>query len=276
MRSIAVINQKGGVGKTTSSVNLAAALAESGRRVCLLDLDPQAHASLHLGIAAHGDSPSMYEVLCGDVALEQARQTVENHPNISVVPSNLDLAAAELELAGEVGREMILRDRLAEDHQSFDYLILDCPPSLGVLTLNALVAVQEVFLPLQPHFLALHGLSKLLRTVEVVSRRLNSRLRLTGVMLCMYESNTRLAAEVSTDVDEFFQVSKSSRDFFRQAKFFETRIRRNIRLAEAPSFGQSIFQYAPESNGAADYRALAQEVLAQEATAIEPKLSRVA
>lgn len=276
MRSIAVINQKGGVGKTTSSVNLAAALAESGRRVCLLDLDPQAHASLHLGIAAHGDSPSMYEVLCGDVALEQARQTVENHPNISVVPSNLDLAAAELELAGEVGREMILRDRLAEDHQSFDYLILDCPPSLGVLTLNALVAVQEVFLPLQPHFLALHGLSKLLRTVEVVSRRLNSRLRLTGVMLCMYESNTRLAAEVSTDVDEFFQVSKSSRDFFRQAKFFETRIRRNIRLAEAPSFGKSIFQYAPESNGAADYRALAQEVLAQEATATEPKLSRVA
>lgn len=276
MRSIAVINQKGGVGKTTSSVNLAAALAESGRRVCLLDLDPQAHASLHLGIAAHGDSPSMYEVLCGDVALEQARQTVENHPNISVVPSNLDLAAAELELAGEVGREMILRDRLAEDHQSIDYLILDCPPSLGVLTLNALVAVQEVFLPLQPHFLALHGLSKLLRTVEVVSRRLNSRLRLTGVMLCMYESNTRLAAEVSTDVDEFFQVSKSSRDFFRQAKFFETRIRRNIRLAEAPSFGQSIFQYAPESNGAADYRALAQEVLAQEATATEPKLSRVA
>ncbi|MEC7680009.1 MAG: ParA family protein [Planctomycetota bacterium] len=276
MRSIAVINQKGGVGKTTSSVNLAAALAESGRRVCLLDLDPQAHASLHLGIAAHGDSPSMYEVLCGDAALEQARQTVENHPNISVVPSNLDLAAAELELAGEVGREMILRDRLAEDHQSFDYLILDCPPSLGVLTLNALVAVQEVFLPLQPHFLALHGLSKLLRTVEVVSRRLNSRLRLTGVMLCMYESNTRLAAEVSTDVDEFFQVSKSSRDFFRQAKFFETRIRRNIRLAEAPSFGQSIFQYAPESNGAADYRALAQEVLAQEATATEPKLSRVA
>ncbi|MEC8473095.1 MAG: ParA family protein [Planctomycetota bacterium] len=276
MRSIAVINQKGGVGKTTSSVNLAAALAESGRRVCLLDLDPQAHASLHLGIAAHGDSPSMYEVLCGDAALEQARQTVENHPNISVVPSNLDLAAAELELAGEVGREMILRDRLAEDHESFDYLILDCPPSLGVLTLNALVAVHEVFLPLQPHFLALHGLSKLLRTVEVVSRRLNSRLRLTGVMLCMYESNTRLAAEVSTDVNEFFQVGKNSRDFFRRAKFFETRIRRNIRLAEAPSFGQSIFQYAPESNGAADYLALAQEVLAQEAIATEPKLSRVA
>lgn len=240
MRSIAVINQKGGVGKTTSSVNLAAALAESGRRVCLLDMDPQAHASLHFGISAHGDSPSMYEVLCGDVSLEQARQTVKDCPLISVVPANLDLAAAELELAGEVGREMILKDRLEEDSEPFDYLILDCPPSLGVLTLNALVAVREVFLPLQPHFLALHGLSKLLRTIEVVSRRLNSKLRLTGVMLCMYDSNTRLAAEVSTDIDDFFHASKGSRDFFKQARFFETRIRRNIRLAEAPSFGQSI------------------------------------
>ncbi len=262
MRSIAVINQKGGVGKTTSSVNLAAALAKAGKSVCLLDLDPQAHASLHLGVTAHGDSPSMYEVLCGDVSLEQARQNASE--SISVVPSNLDLAAAELELAGEVGREMILRDRLAEDTGRFDYLILDCPPSLGVLTLNALVAVREVFLPLQPHFLALHGLSKLLRTVEVVSRRLNSRLRLTGVMLCMYDSNTRLAAEVSTDIDEFFHASKSSREFFKDACFFQTRIRRNIRLAEAPSFGQSIFEYAPESNGAADYRAIAEEVIAQE------------
>ena len=276
MRSIAVINQKGGVGKTTSSVNLAAALAESGRRVCLLDLDPQAHASLHFGITAHGDSPSMYEVLCGDASLEQARQQVDGNDLISVVPSNLDLAAAELELAGEVGREMILRDRLEEEQEPFDYLILDCPPSLGVLTLNALVAVREVFLPLQPHFLALHGLSKLLRTVEVVSRRLNSRLRLTGVMLCMYDSNTRLAAEVSTDVDEFFHASKSSRDFFNQAKFFETRIRRNIRLAEAPSFGQSIFQYAPDSNGAADYRALAAEVLAQESAGTAELISRAA
>ncbi|MCG8651023.1 MAG: ParA family protein, partial [Pirellulales bacterium] len=171
-----------------------------------------------------------------------------------------------LELAGEVGREMILRDKMLDDDQPFDYLVLDCPPSLGVLTVNALVAVSEVFLPLQPHFLALHGLSKLLRTVEVVSRRLNNNLRLSGVMLCMYDSNTRLAAEVSTDIDEFFQISKGAREFFSGAKFFETRIRRNIRLAEAPSFGQSIFQYASDSNGAADYRALAEEVLAQEAT----------
>jgi chromosome partitioning protein len=262
MRSIAVINQKGGVGKTTSSVNLAAALAQAGRRVCVLDLDPQAHASLHLGITAMDGEATMYEVLCGTASLAQARRQID--PQLWVVPSNLDLAAAELELAGEVGREMILRDKMQDDDAEFDYLILDCPPSLGVLTVNALVAVNEVFLPLQPHFLALHGLSKLLRTIEVVSRRLNDSLRLSGVMLCMYDSNTRLAAEVSTDIDEFFQVSKSGRDFFRQARFFETRIRRNIRLAEAPSFGQSIFQYAPESNGAIDYRALAEEVMAQE------------
>jgi len=270
MRSIAVINQKGGVGKTTSSVNLAAALASTGRRVLLIDLDPQAHASLHLGIAAINGEPSTYEILCGDASIADARQDVSE--TLSVIPANLDLAAAELELAGEVGREMILRDRLSEDPTPYDYLILDCPPSLGVLTVNALVAVKEVFLPLQPHFLALHGLSKLLRTIEVVSRRLNSQLRLSGVMLCMYDSNTRLAAEVSTDIDEFFQASGSGRDFVKYAKFFDTRIRRNIRLAEAPSFGQSIFQYAPESNGSADYQSLAEEVIAQEAIFAEKPL----
>ena len=168
-----------------------------------------------------------------------------------------------MELAGEVGREMILRDKLAVDTEAFDYLILDCPPSLGVLTINALVAVEEVFLPLQPHFLALHGLSKLLRTVDIVSRRLNNRLRLSGTVLCMYDSTTRLAAEVSSDVSEFFQANQSAEGVLNGAKFFQTRIRRNIRLAEAPSFGQSIFEYAPESNGAEDYRNLAEEVLEQ-------------
>jgi len=275
MRSIAVINQKGGVGKTTSAVNLAAALAQSGRRVCLMDLDPQAHASLHLGISEIDGEPSMYEVLCGDASIQQARRNVSEF--LSVVPANLDLAAAELELAGEVGREMILRDRMEDDDENFDYIILDCPPSLGVLTVNALVAVNEVFLPLQPHFLALHGLSKLLRTIEVVSRRLNAGLRLSGVVLCMYDSNTRLAAEVSTDIDEFFQASKGGREFFRNAQFFETRVRRNIRLAEAPSFGKSIFQYAPSSNGAIDYQSLADEVIAQEAKRTgNSKLSRAA
>ena len=217
-----------------------------------------------LHITAVGEQPSMYEILCGDASIADARRRVSDR--LSVVPSNLDLAAAELELAGEVGREMILRDRLDDDPEEFDYLILDCPPSLGVLTVNALVAVNEVFLPLQPHFLALHGLSKLLRTIEVVSRRLNDQLRLSGVMLCLFDSNTRLAAVVSTVIDEFFQATKGGRVFFCNAKFFDTRIRRNVRLAEAPSFGQPIFQYAPDSNGSADYLALAEEVIAQEQT----------
>lgn len=259
MRSLAVINQKGGVGKTTTAVNMAAALAEEGQRVCVIDLDPQAHASLHFGLSVVSDQPSVYEILCGDAEIADTRCWVNDR--LAVVPSNLDLAAAEMELASEVGREVILRDKLEVDPEEFDYLILDCPPSLGVLTVNALTAVGEVFLPLQPHFLALHGLSKLLKTIQIVSKRLNPGLRLSGVVLCMYESGTRLAAEVTRDVDEFLQMQSRDQGVWSGAKFFETRIRRNIRLAEAPSFGQSIFQYSPNSNGAEDYRNLAMEVL---------------
>ena len=259
MRSIAVLNQKGGVGKTTTAVNLSAALAASGQRVCLIDLDPQAHASLHLGLTPNGRDPSIYDVLTADVPLAEARKQVSD--NLWVVSSHIDLAAAEVELVGVVGREIILRDKLAEDAEQFDYLIIDCPPSLGILTLNALAAVDEVFLPLQPHFLALHGLSKLLQTIDLVARRLNDRLRLTGVILCLYESGTRLALEVSHDVEEFFAGS-DRRGPWADVQLFQTRIRRNIRLAEAPSFGQSIFQYAPDSNGAEDYQRLAEEVLA--------------
>lgn len=259
MRSMAVINQKGGVGKTTSAVNLAASLAEQGSRVCVIDLDPQAHASLHLGLSVVDGQTSVYDVLCGDASLDDARVWIND--NLAVVPSNLDLAAAEMELAGEVGREVILRDRLDVDPEDFDFLILDCPPSLGVLTLNALTAVNEVFLPLQPHFLALHGLSKLLKTIEIVAKRLNPELHLGGVVLCMYDSGTRLAAEVTRDVEEFLGLQSQSEGVWAGAKFFQTRVRRNIRLAEAPSFGQSIFQYAPNSNGAEDYHNLACEVL---------------
>ncbi len=259
MRKIAVINQKGGVGKTTTAVNLSAALAEAGKRVCVIDLDPQAHASLHLGISVVGDQTNVYDVLCGDASIADARRWVS--PSLAVVPANLDLAAAEMELAGEVGREVILRDKLEVDHEPFDYIILDCPPSLGVLTLNALTSVDEVFLPLQPHFLALHGLSKLLRTIEIVAKRLNPGLRLSGVVLCMYESSTRLAAEVTRDVEEFLRLQSAGSTVWAGARFFETKIRRNIRLAEAPSFGQSIVEYAPTSNGAEDYRNLAAEFL---------------
>ncbi|MEM7313432.1 MAG: AAA family ATPase, partial [Planctomycetota bacterium] len=266
MRSIAIINQKGGVGKTTTAVNLSAALAAEGKRVCLIDLDPQAHASLHFGVVPTDQTASIYDVLMDEAELGDV--SVEVSDGLTVIPSHLDLAAAELELAGEVGRELILRDRMAAAEIVADYLLIDCPPSLGILTLNALTAVREVFLPLQPHFLALHGLSKLLGTIDIVSRRLNPGLELTGLVFCMYESGTRLAAEVSRDVNQFFEEVDDPSSPWAHAQPFATRIRRNIRLAEAPSFGQSIFEYASESNGAADYKALAEEVLLQEVSSL--------
>ncbi len=260
MRSIAIINQKGGVGKTTTAVNLSAALAQSGKRVCVIDMDPQAHASLHLGFAMGENDLSVYNVLVGDAALADVRHQAGD--NLWLVPSQLDLAAVELELASEVGREIILSDRMQEDTAEFDYVILDCPPSLGILTLNALTTVHEVFLPLQPHFLALHGLSKLMKTIDIVAKRLNQQLKLTGVMFCMYETGTRLAAEVSGDVTKFLGQGTSRNCPWDDAHIFDTKIRRNIRLAEAPSYGQSIFEYSPGSPGAADYRKMADEVLA--------------
>lgn len=266
MRRIAILNQKGGVGKTTTAVNLAAALAEMGRRVCVLDLDPQAHATTHLGLEPDGERPSVYDVLVSGRSLADARREVA--PNLSVVGSDINLAAAEVELAGVVGREVILRDALHQDALSgddpaFDFLIMDCAPSLGVLTLNALAAAQEVFIPLQPHFLALHGLGKLLETTALVSRRINPTLKVAGVVLCLYESATRLAAEVVGDLEEYLLRSRSHNVPWAAARIFESRIRRNIKLAECPSFGTSILAYAPTSNGAADYRALAREVLGE-------------
>jgi len=263
MRKIAIINQKGGVGKTATAVNLSAALAASGRKVCLVDMDPQAHATLHVGVSPGRDDQSVYDVLTGSTSLGEVRREVGE--NLWLIGSHINLAAAEVELAGVVGREVILRDKLAEDTADFDYFILDCPPSLGVLTLNALTTVDEVFIPLQPHFLALHGLSKLLETIGLVARRLNPRLTLTGVLLCLYESGTNLALEISEDVERFLAVQSERRNTpWSDAQLFHTRIRRNIRLAEAPSFGQTILDYAPDCNGAEDYQTLAREILDKE------------
>ena len=259
MRSIAIMNQKGGVGKTTTAVNVSAALAATGAKVCLIDLDPQAHATLHLGVEPEAEMESIYDVLVDNLSLAEVRREISE--NLYLVPSHLDLAAAEFELAGVVGREMILRDKLRNDDLKFDFILIDCPPSLGVLTLNALTAVEEVFIPLQPHFFALHGLSKLLQTIDLVSRRLNNRLMLSGIILCIYDATTRLAAEVSDDVDAFFQDQAGSEMPWSNAKTFSSKIRKNIRLAESPSFGKPIFEYAPKSNGAEDYLALAQEIL---------------
>ncbi len=259
MRRIAVINQKGGVGKTTTSVNLSAALARLGYRVCLFDLDPQAHATTHLGLTPTGDGPSMYDVLVNSRALSEVRRPVGE--NLWLAGSDIDLAAAEVELAGVIGREVILRDALEQDGEEYDYLLMDCGPSLGVLTLNALAAAQEVLIPLQPHFLALHGLGKLLETTALVSRRINPKLQVTGVLLCMYESTTKLAQEVASNLSAYLEQSRGRSVPWSKARLFETRIRRNVKLAEAPSFGQSIFGYAPNCPGASDYLALAREML---------------
>src|SRR5262245_43790139 len=194
MRRIAILNQKGGVGKTTTTVNLAAALAESGQRVCILDLDPQAHATTHLGVEPDGRSQSMYDVLVHNRPLAEVRHKIAE--NLWVAGSDINLAAAEVELAGVVGREVILRDLLLQDEGAFDFVFMDCGPSLGVLTLNALAASSEVFIPLQPHFLALHGLGKLFETTALVAKRLNPALKVTGIVLTMYESTSRLAREV--------------------------------------------------------------------------------
>ena len=290
MRKIAVINQKGGVGKTTTTVNLAAALAGAGKRVCVTDLDPQAHASTHLGVEPDGTHPSLYDVLVSGKPLAEVRRPVGE--NLWLLPSDINLAAAEVELAGVVGREVILREAMARDGQDpspnplpeagrglqsppslagqaggglgasqFDFVVMDCGPSLGVLTLNALAAADEVFIPLQPHFLALHGLSKLLETTGLVARRINPRLAVTGVVLCLFDAATKLAQEVLTDLVGFLEQSRGMTVPWANARVFETKIRRNIKLAESPSFGKSVFAYAPRSSGAADYAALANEVM---------------
>ncbi len=262
MRRIAVLNQKGGVGKTTTTVNLAAALANEGKKVLVLDLDPQAHATLHLGLLPGRSGPSLYEVLTQNIALEEVRRQAA--PNLFICGSHIDLAAAEVELIGTVGREVILRDHLAADSETYDFVIMDCPPSLGILTINALSAASEVFIPLQAHFLALHGLSKLLETTQLVSKRINRELKVGGVVLCLYDAGTRLGSEVIDDLDRYFDGRRNQTSPWADAKVFRTRIRRNIRLAECPSFGQSIFQYAPTSRGAEDYASLAAEVLGRE------------
>jgi chromosome partitioning protein len=259
MRRIAIINQKGGVGKTTTAVNLAAALARAGQRVCVLDLDPQAHATTHFGQAPDGKTPSVYDVLIDSKPLAEVRRPIEDR--LWLVGSDINLAAAEVELAGVVGREVILRDLLAQDDGAFDFVLMDCPPSLGVLTLNALSAANEVFVPLQPHFLALHGLGKLFETTALVSKRINPAVRISGVVLCMYDASTRLVQEVIRDLEDYLAKGRDTGTPWAKARIFGTRIRRNIKLAECPGFGQSIFQYAPKCPGAEDYAALAKEVL---------------
>jgi len=259
VRVFAVINQKGGVGKTTTVANLGAVVASRGHRTCLIDLDPQAHLSLHFGIEPAGGAPNVYDVMMDNAQLDLAM--VEVGPNLQLLPSVIDLAAAEVELVGTVGREQILRDRLRGCDLPCELVLIDCPPSLGLLTLNALAAADEVLIPLQPHFLALQGLGKLLETISLVQQRINPKLRVAGIVFCMYETATRLAAEVTADLAGFISKARGTGLPWSAAKIFRRKIRRNIKLAECPSHGQTIFDYDPHSHGAEDYLALADEFL---------------
>jgi chromosome partitioning protein len=266
MRIIAVMNQKGGVGKTTTTVNLGAALAELGRRVCLVDLDPQAHLTINYGVEPSSeDVPSLFDVLVEEMPFIEAMRQVDER--ITLVPSSIDLAAAEVELVAVLGRETILKKRIDAARQfenaiPFDVMLLDCPPSLGLLTLNALAVADEVIVPMQPQFLPLQGMAKLLETVQLVNRRMNPELKVSGVVLTMFDSQTKLSNEVVAELSGFIEAAKGQPLPWAEAKLFKTKIRRNIKLAESPSFGQNILKYDPASNGATDYRNLAREVIA--------------
>ncbi|MDX9911545.1 MAG: ParA family protein [Phycisphaerales bacterium] len=255
---VALMNQKGGVGKTTTTVNLAAAMAEAGKRVLVVDLDPQAHATLHLGVDPRGLESSVYDLLLGDEGADPRVQAAEN---LFVIPAETDLAAAEGELANAPDRQGRLTRALARLGADFDVILLDCPPSLGLLTINALAAARTVLIPMQAHFLALQGVGKLLETVGLMAKGINPTLKVAGVVLCMHDAQATHGQEVVSDLRAYFDSQRQADAPWKNAVVFDPPIRRNIKLAESPSFGQSIFQYAPWAPGAADYRALARNVL---------------
>ena len=261
MRRLAVVNQKGGVGKTTTCANLGAALAGRGRRVVLVDMDPQANLTMHLGQEVLPGDPSCYTVLGGGTPFEAAVRPTTT-PGLSIVPAHIDLSGAELELASVIGRETLLRDAVDDWERASlertgeppaDYVLLDCPPSLGLLSVNALAAAHEVVIAVQTEFFALQGMSKLVEVVQLLRRRLNPELRLRGILPCLYDGRLRLAREVLAEVRRYFP-----------GQVFRTAIRTNVKLAEAPSHGVTIFEYDGGCTGAADHRALAEEVLEQE------------
>lgn len=247
-RVVAVANQKGGVGKTTTTINLGATLAAYERRTLLIDLDPQSNTTSGLGVERREGANSVYDLLCGNATLSQSIQST-NFPHLSLLPSVPDLAGAEVELVGMVGREFRLRNALAEEQPS-DFVLIDCPPSLGLLTINALTAAQGLLIPIQCEYFALEGVSELMRTVEEVRKYLNPSLEIDGILLTMYDDRTNLAQQVAEEVREVFG-----------ALVFEEIIPRNVRLAEAPSHGRPIHAYDLRCRGAKAYLHLGREYL---------------
>ena len=249
-RIIAIANQKGGVGKTTTSVNLAACVADAGRRTLLIDADPQGNATSGLGVDKNALESSIYDVFINDLPLSDAvRPTMLD--TLRLVPANIELAGAEVELVTRMAREQVLKNALAAVRGAYDFVFIDCPPSLGLLTLNALNAADTLLVPIQCEFYALEGLSQLMNTVRLVRRNLNPALDVEGVVLTMFDSRTNLSVQVVEEVKKFFRN-----------KVYETIIPRSVRLSEAPSFGLPIIRYAPRSSGAAAYEALARELMA--------------